>query len=411
MTKYLWMFGLLLCIGTAWSQENITADEMFMRARKEAFEKKNYPEAIALMTIATQKVPENIDFRIFLGRLYTWDGQMDKAKNILEAVFEENKNYEDAALAYASLEYWDKNPETALEIVNKGLEHNEDSESLLVLKAKILMTLKNYREASGTLDKTLEYHPKSTTACSLFRSIGTGSVRNEAGVSYSFVHFKERFDQPWHLASLHYGRWSGLGPIFGRFNYGNRFGTGTTQFEVDFYPRISNTFYAYLNGGVSSDKGIFPEYRAGLSLYANLPAAFEADAGFRLLKFTDATWVYAFGLGKYYKNYWFNFRSYLSMLDDGVADAHAFTTRYYFGGADDYFSVSVGAGFSPDNSTNNILLGNSTRLRSNNITAGFRKLLGDTHVIYSEIAYDRIEFAADSRDDQYSLRVGYIKRF
>ncbi|NDV44818.1 hypothetical protein [Flagellimonas sediminis] len=53
---------------------------------------------------------------------------------------------------------------------------------------------------------------------------------------------------------------------------------------------------------------------------------------------------------------------------------------------------------------------NATKLRSDNFTLGFRKLLGDSHVIYAELTYGRVEFQTDTFDDQYSIKLGYIKR-
>lgn len=410
MKQYcLYIFLFLMLLGRA--QEIPSPAEKYALARKEAFEHKNFAKAIDLMAQVVEQTPNNVDYNIFLGRLYTWDKQSEKARPLLQATFNNNKAYEDAALAYANLEFWTGYPEKALEIADIGLQHHQDSEQLLVLKAKILMDLKRDNEAASILNIAMEYHPKSSVIRSLLQNISMGSKPNQVGVSYDLVYFKERFDQLWHVAKVHYGRQTGIGPIFAYFNYGNRFGNGATQMEIEFYPRISNVFYAYLGGAISNDNGVFPEYRGGFSLYANLPATFEVDAGFRLLKFNDETWVYTFGLGKYYKNYWFNVKTYLNTLENGVADSYAFTTRYYFGGQDDYLSVRIGTGFSPDNTSNNILLNNGTRLRSTNFSIGFRKLIGKTNIVHSELAYERIEFATDTFDDQYAIKVGYIKRF
>ncbi|WP_417443186.1 YaiO family outer membrane beta-barrel protein [Joostella sp.] len=405
---------LFICLSTVFislAQEDKTSDELFVMARKEAFDNENYDEAIRLMKIATEKTPDYADLNIFLGRLYTWTDQTEKARPILKEAYLNNKNYEDAAIAYASLEYWNGNPSEALAIVNASLEHNQDSEDLLLLKSKILMDLKEYQQANNTLNTVLENNPKSTEARSLMQNVRKESAKNEIGVSYDFVYFDERFDKPWHLASVDYSRQTKYGSIISRFNYANRFGTGSTQFELDLYPRISNTFYAYVNGGISSDKGVFPEYKAGFSLFANLPAAFEIDAGFRVLFFSDETWIYTGSIGKYYKNYWFNFRTYLTPSDSGVSNSYALTVRYYTGGADDFFSVKVGTGFSPDDATNNILLNSNTQLNSTNVSLEYRKLIKKTHVIFARGTYENIEYATDSRGNQYTIGIGYIKRF
>lgn len=389
----------------------LSSDELFQKARTEAFDNNDYGEAIRLMKIALEKSPNYTDLRIFLGRLYTWTDQTDLARTHLKTAFENDPSYVDAAMAYANLEYWNDDSTRALEIVNMALDKNPDDEGLLILKSKILKDLKKFQEANNVLNKILGKNPKSTEARSLLQSVQMESANNQIGASYDFVYFDERFDQPWHLASLDYARQTKLGSITGRINYANRFGTGSTQFEVDLYPRISNTFYAYLNGGISNDEGIFPEYRTGFSLYANLPAAFEADAGFRLLIFSDNTWVYTFGVGKYYKNYWFNFRTYLTPSDVGVSNSYAIAIRYYFGGADDYFRIKLGTGFSPDDTTTNVLINNASKLRSNNVSLGYRTLLGKTNVIFTNATYENIEYAADSKGNQFTIGLGYIKRF
>lgn len=245
----------------------------------------------------------------------------------------------------------------------------------------------------------------------MIQTIKSESALNQIGLSYDFVYFDKRFDQPWHLASLDYTRQTKLGSVASRLNYANRFGSGTTQFEMDMYPRISNTFYAYVSGGVSNDRGIFPKYRAGFSLYSNLPGAFEADAGFRWLYFSNSTWIYTFSVGKYYKNYWFNFRTYLTPSDAGFSNSYGLTIRYYFGGADDYLGLKLGTGFSPDDTANNVFIDSSTQLTSTNVALGYRKLLAKTHIIYAELTYENIEYAPDSRGNQYTLGIGYIKRF
>lgn len=404
-------FLLSFSILEAQDEKELTSDELFIKAREEAFDNDNYSAAIQLMEDAVRKAPEYVDLIIFLGRLYTWTDQTEKARSFLQNAFDRDPGYEDAAMAYASMEYWNDNSPRALEIVNIALDKKPDSEKLGILKSKILRDLKKFQEAHQVLTDLLEYNPKSTEARSLIQTIKSESALNQIGLSYDFVYFDKRFDQPWHLASLDYTRQTKLGSVASRLNYANRFGSGTTQFEMDMYPRISNTFYAYVSGGVSNDRGIFPKYRAGFSLYSNLPGAFEADAGFRWLYFSNSTWIYTFSVGKYYKNYWFNFRTYLTPSDAGFSNSYGLTIRYYFGGADDYLGLKLGTGFSPDDTANNVFIDSSTQLTSTNVALGYRKLLAKTHIIYAELTYENIEYAPDSRGNQYTLGIGYIKRF
>ena len=402
----------LICASNLLAQTQISSDELFQSARKRAFDDKNYPAAILLTKQALKISPDYADIRIFLGRLYAWTDKIDSARTEFKEVLLKNPEYEDAYLAYGSLEYWNKNPEQALVVTTEGLKYHEKSEDLLLLKTKILGDLKQYDEASRTLNTLLKINPNLGQARAIASKIGDFTKKNKIGLSYDYVTFDKQFADPWHLESLDYTRQTGIGSISTRVNFANRFKSNGTQFEVDAYPRFSNTFYAYMSGGYSSSS-IFPTYRAGFSLYANLPAAFEADAGFRMLDFGTKTWIYTFAVGKYYKSYWFNLRTFLTPSNNSLSQSLSFTTRYYFGGVDDYLGLILGSGLSPDNQRNNILFnsGNNYKLKSTNASMNLRKTLSGTNIITVRASIENQEYRKDTRGNQLELGIGYIKRF
>ncbi len=395
------------------AQTEMTTDELYAKARSTAFGEDDYVGAIALTNRALAKSPDYLEVKVFLGRLYTFSDSLPQARMVFGEVLEKESGHEEASLAYGNLEYWNSNSERGLEIVNEGFETHPKSESLGMLKANILKDLKRYNEASTVLDNLLKSNPKLTEARALVSSINSVSVKNAIGLSYEYVYFDERFDNPWHLASIDYTRQTRLGSVAARVNYANRFKMNGGQFEMDAYPRISDLFYAYVNFGISKDEGIFPQYRAGFSLYANLPAAFEADAGFRVLAFDDTIWIYNLGVGKYYKNFWFNFLTYLTPSSSSVSQSYAWTTRYYLAGADDFLSLKLGTGISPDDNANSISFdpNNIYKLKSTNIVLGYRKLFWETNVLSLQVALENQKFAPGTKGNQLSLSMGSIKRF
>lgn len=400
------------------------SDELFKQARSAAFEKKNYPLAIELSRRALSQSPRYADIRIFLGRLYTWSDKTDSARRQFEAVLRQEPGHADASLAYASLEFWNDDEEKALKLVNDGLKTHSDSKDLLLLKAKILNALKGYEEADRVVTQILKGDPKNTEARAMSRRIKDNSSRNKIGLSYDFVHFDKQFSDPWQLASFDYGRQTALGSVTARINYANRFKTNGLQFELDAYPKLSPTFYTYVSGGYSAD-GIFPNYRAGFSLYANLPASFEADAGFRFLRFDDNTWIYTLSLGKYVKNYWFNIRTYLTPSENTLSHSYSFNARYYFGGADDYITVGGGTGLSPDVSSNIVLIGGIGedgrpasmlvselyRLKSNNLTLGFSHSFKALNILSLSLSWVNQEYRKDTFGNQTTAALSYQRRF
>lgn len=409
--KYLLAF-IILVVGlksTGLAQEK-SSDELFIDARKAAFDKKNYPKAIELSKLALEKSPDYADIQVFLGRLYTWSDKTDSARAIFKNVLAKKPDFEDASFAYGSLEYWNNNSPEALEAVNKGLNYNPESKNLLLLKVKLLNDLKRWEEADALVSTILKKDPSNSNARALASRIRDNSAKNKIGVSYELSHFDRQFDDPWHLLGLDYSRQTPLGAVIGKVNYGNRFKTSGVQFNLDAYPRLSKTFYAYLSGGYSNFS-IFPKYRGGFSLYANLPFSFEADAGFRYLNFGNNTWIYTGSVGKYYKNFWFNLRTYITPSNNNVSTSYALTSRYYFGGVDDYLSLKLGTGLSPDES-NNVLIGTSQyKLTSNNISLSLRKAVNAFNIVNVSFGLENQEYKLNTRGNQIDFGVGYTLRF
>lgn len=400
---------ILLFIQHAQAQD---ADALFADARRTAFDQKDYPKAIALSKMALAKAPNYKDVRVFLGRLYTWSKEVDSARTAFTTVIEADANYEDAYIGLVNLEFWNDHSQRALEIVNKGLQNIPNSIDLLLLKAKVLNDLKQWKEADQILSQILKANPKQTDARALATRIRDNSAKNRVGVSYDYIHFDKQFTDPWHLASIDYGRQTAIGSIIGRVNYANRFNNSGVQLEVDAYPRISNTFQAYVSFGYAPEANVFSKYRGGFSLYASLPKSFEAEVGFRYLHFQDNTWIYTASVGKYYKNFWFNLRTYLTPSIDEVSQSFSLNTRYYFGGADDYWSLSLSTGLSPDEQKNNLLINSAAyKLKSNGISLGYRKSFKTFNVLSFNAGIDHQEYLKDTKGNQLTLGIAYKRRF
>ncbi len=415
MNRKLYHFLLLLIISfnMASAQTGLSSDELFQQARKAAFDLKDYPKAISLSKEALEKSPDYSDIRIFLGRIYTWTDKTDSARTQFNMVLDKHPDNEDAAFAYGSLEYWNNHSPRALELVQNGLKFHPQSKDLLLLKAKVLNDMRRYKEASATLDTLIKADPNNSDARALANRVRFDSASNQIGATFDYITFDKQYDTPWYFASLEYGRQTGLGSVIGYLNYANRFSTNGLQYEVDAYPHINKTFYAYVSGAYSGDEGIFPKYRVGASLYANLPKSFEGELGIRYLYFTGSTWMYTASVGKYYKSFWFNFRTYLTPSNSSISQSYSVKARYYTGGADDYLSLGVGTGISPDDPRNIILLngGNNYKLHSNNITASFYHSIKKLNVFFVTASLDHQEYQFQTWGYQFDLGVGYLRRF
>jgi tetratricopeptide (TPR) repeat protein len=213
-----------------------SSDDLFKQARSAAFDKKDYTEATQLSKQALTISPDYSDIQIFLGRVYTWWGKTDSARNCFQKVLDHHPENEDACAAFTDLEYWNNNSLTALSVCEKGLAFHPESKTLLMKKAKCLIDLKRFEEASNVLSGLLKNDPKNTEARSALGNLKEQSSKNKIGFSYDFVTFDKQFDNPWHLVSVDYTRSTKAGSITTRVNYANRFKTNGVQFETDAYP-------------------------------------------------------------------------------------------------------------------------------------------------------------------------------
>ncbi|WP_374364695.1 YaiO family outer membrane beta-barrel protein [Cloacibacterium sp.] len=411
MKKYVSLLLFIILPFCVYGQESLSSDELFANARNAAFEKKDYTTAINLAKQALEKSPNYTDISVFLGRLYTWTDKVDAARQVFEELEQKNTQDEDFFVAYASLEYWNNNYEKAINIIDKGLNYHPKSEALLLLKAKIYNSNNNFVEAEKTTSAILEINPKNTEARALSIRIKELTSKNAVGITYNYSHFDKQFADDWHIVGLSYKRVTPIGSVILRGNYANKFGEDGTQLELEAYPRISKTFYLYVGAGYSGDVGIFPKYRTGVSLFANLPKSFEGEIGYRQLHFTNNIWMYTASVGKYYKNFWFNLRTYITPDSKNISHSYTATTRYYTKGANDYLAFLIGTGISPEESINN-LLGNETyKLKTFKVGGEYYFSVKKTNLFSVSATYYNQEYSPNQKGNQIDITLGYTKTF
>lgn len=414
MQKSIFLLYIIIGLGLSSTtlqaqQDTLTSDGLFQAARHAAFKENNYSKAINYCRSALAISPNYADIRIFLGRLYTWSNVYDSAKACFETVITNTPNNEDAYIAYIDLEYWNDHLQEALTLCNKALLQSITTIEIQLRKAKVLNALRQYETAAEIVDTILKENKNNTAARTLAERIRENRSVNKISISYDFTQFDKQFNDPWHILSVDYTRRTKLGSITGRINYANRFKNNGLQYEIEAYPHISRIFYSYVSVGYSNDVGVFPHYRGGFSLYANLPASFEAELGFRYLKFTgDPTWIYTAYVGKYYKSFLFSVRTYLTpSINSALSHSYTLSARYYYSGSSDYVAATIGSGISPDDRLNNFQLNTTAKLVSYKASAEWRYTIHRFHVIGVSLGWVNQEYLPNTKGNQYELSVLY----
>jgi YaiO family outer membrane protein len=410
--KYYLLLFLNLFLVTEVFCQKISADDYFTKARKEAFENKNYASAINYSKQALLLNPGYLEIQTFLGRLYYWNKQADSALQVLKSVLKKQPDYEDASIAIADIEYNNKNYPDALDHIDQALIYNPSSKELMLRKAKCFAALDRNSEALIIAQQLLKTDASNKSLKEFTLNIKNLSAKNRIGILFNHTSFNKQFPNAWNLTSLEYGRQTHAGLFMGRFNYANRYNKNGVQFEIDAYPRISKTFYTYINIGYSADAPVFPKFRSGFSLYANLTHGFEAEGGFRYLNFNKKNiFIYTFSLGKYYKKLWFNGRTYLTPSSSNISQSYSVTSRYYLKGIDDYLSLLISTGISPDNNNSVAQLSSTYKLQSNKIGAEYHFSLHKMNLFSLSASLENIEYLPKTKGNQIDITAGYQRRF
>ncbi len=332
------LFFALLCLwGRAQEVEYIgNPDTSYFTARSLAFDGQREIARDTLKRILT-KYPDYSDVRSLLASTYSWDGKYDDARAQFNRITSSERENKEVWVAAIKNEIYAEDYYIALGLANKALLYLKDDADVEALKKRAL----------ANLDEK-EIIPSDTTVTAVKDPIESKILKNTVSIANSVEIFDIVYD-PMVYSSLSYSRKTTVGSIIPRINYANRFETHGLQYELDFYPKLSKTFYAYLNYGYSN-ASIFPDHRVGAELYANLPKAFETSFGVRYLDFTTTkATVFTGSMGLYRGNYYFSLRPYVTPQDNGdVSLSGGLLVRKYLKDGDNYLGINVGMGYSPE---------------------------------------------------------------
>lgn len=325
------LYGMLVLWGTGAAGQAQPMvpdpDASFKRARELAFEG-NYPAARDTLVLILEAYPEYTEVQAFLANTYRWEGDHSQARKHFNRITSREREHEDVWLAAIQNELQAGNTSIALGLANKALSYLGDHQEIRSLRSEILgkSTEEEAREEAGEQRE----------------------FRNMFSVANRLETFDQYYDPMWYT-SVEYRRETAYGRVIPRVNYSYRFATDALQYELDLYPRLSNTFYAYTNYGYS-DSDLYPNHQGALELFANLPKAMEASLGARYLKFRDSEATLLTGsFGIYRGNYYLNFRPYLTVVDSrSPAFSGSFLARKYLSDELHYLGLRASYGYSPE---------------------------------------------------------------
>lgn len=390
------------------AQDSFDPDVLLADARVLILDGK-YTEGRKIAFRALSKYPDYADILILVGRSYAWEGKNDSASIYLERAIIADPNYEDGYSAYLDNLSWAEQYDQAEEILRKAKDKlglplpNE----LRYKESRLYYYKEEYNEAYEIAEDLFEKKYKNEALLVYMQTLQRLRRNNAIGITYDYDSFEGDIS-PWNTFSF-YGRTRTelTGTLIARVTQSSRFDDNGTLFELDAYPSLGKKAYAYLNIGGSS-ASFFPEFRFGASIYYNLPKAWEIEGGFRYLQFSETTNIYTASLGKYVGNWWFNLRGNLIPgTGNSLGTSANLQARYYFKTGEDFFSLQLSSGVSPDEETRDpTQLLNSYRAR-----VGYQQLITHRFMIYGYTGYSRDELGPDRFRNNLNFSLGVEYRF
>jgi YaiO family outer membrane protein len=305
-------------------------------------------ESLAVLKQQLLHDPDDSEARTLYGTMLSWEGQYGEAREQLQQVLARIPNHRDALPALINVELWSNHPERAEELARQGLEQRPDDVLLLLADAHALRNLDRPAAALKVLDRVLFLEPANQDAKNMRRRISLSQGKWEFQVNHTYDFFSDGRNGQ-HETSMSLRGPVGNNSLIARVNRADRFSLVSYQTELDFYPHFRSGTYGYLNAGYSADANLYPKYRLGAELFQSLKKGFEVSGGYRRLSFGSGVDIYTFSVGKYYRNWLFTTRGFVTPGSPGTSGTALLSARYLLGseGLHDYIEFRSSFGASP----------------------------------------------------------------
>ncbi len=381
----LFLSFLYIFISSLFPQEG--EEEKVNNDIRQAIRENSFAQAIQMCRERLRRDPENYDLNFLLGQAYAFSGKWDEALAVfggLAARFPQNV---DVLLMRARVESWRKNYQEAEKGYQRVLEIAPGNVEALTGLAELASWQGDFRRATGIYGQILAYQEGQAPAVRadiLFRlgrvywwsgdyerardyfrqalRFDPGNKEYQRALRMANPRWKDKYEFRYeHQAeSFNDGRASyvdhrfafqvrlpELGPLVIKANMTRRFSRSDHQFEAEFYPRLWERAYAYLQASYSPKAVHFPEYGFLGELYQSIFNAWDVSVGYRRMGFAaQPVSIYLGSLGYYFGKSIAFFRWYYTPHSRGQDFSWTASLRRYFSDSN-FLYVGYGQGSKP----------------------------------------------------------------
>lgn len=405
---------LLLIFTTIFGNLNAQQKPDTDRMLSEAIAARNaqdYQKALKIAEEALSYAPDYLDFRMLLGHIYNQTNRPDLAI-VQFKIAEQSPDYQKNARVGLGISYeLKKDRQMAIEMYEKLYDQYPD-DALYLQKIQALKgdsaAVQNTRLS---VPETLNGGKKATQKQVAVRwsdELSTDSLKQNHIALLYMPAFRK--NSSFHIFSLEYLRKTAdkKNTLIGRINYGLRNSDEGIQFEAEDYWVHGEKNYSFFNAAYSTSQ-IFPEFRAGYSLYTALPKGWELEAGARYTHTEDKNiYTLVVGASKEYENNWFSLKYYITADRKEYYPSHVLTWRHFVNEKRDYLSLIVGLGISPDLKNYQFSFNG---YKDKSVGLGYHKKIGSHFLASSTAVYNRLLVANDRYINRFDLYLNVYYQF
>ncbi|HET7818382.1 MAG TPA: tetratricopeptide repeat protein, partial [Bacteroidia bacterium] len=201
-THYFILF-LSVCITTQLFSQINNPDTLFKKARYYSSQKE-YDSAIKIIQLLIQEFPDNDDYKIFLGRVYSWQGNYNRSLEVLLPILNADSMNMSALEAIINAYLLAEKYLEVIHYCNIGLrKSNNDFLFFAFKKSFALEKMEKNKEALLLIDTILKNHSDCEEALAL-RTFIYQKKKRTLSLSYQNTSFTNPAFQAWHLVYLEY---------------------------------------------------------------------------------------------------------------------------------------------------------------------------------------------------------------
>lgn len=353
-------------------------------------------EAVQMLRTLLAESPKDVDARLLLGVVLSWDGQYDDATRELREVLEQSPAYNDARVALANVAWWTGRYDQLYELAIDGRRQRPYDVEWMMQEARALDGMGRRREARDAAVALLARQPGHVQGRSLKDRIDARLRPWEVTMGVGGDRFSDG-TTPWSESYVSLNRRTAVGTVIGRMSRAERFGYSDRLLEVEAYPKFRPGTYGFVSFGMSQDDTLYPNWRMAADLYQSLGGGFEGSIGFRRLSFSSATDIYVATATKYVGNWMVTGRVVAVPDIGGDEDStsyHGVVRRYIRGDGVSFLGVGYSRGFSREEVADR---------------AELQQLGADTYRANADVLFGRITLSASgSLSRQERVRRGTL---